>query len=248
MCASKYIFRYNSQIFIFTWSQPKFKKKGSNEPIQVLPKQTTTHQQQFKIHIGYSQPGKEAMLGGGESWMKNKTRELLVYKHSVSTPTFLFMLPTLLHLSLGICSIWLGRCICFFLLQALHVQLSSPCSLGARSQQSHLWSLSCSWLHNVHCSSNSSISIWWKGRMKCILMQENSWLQWSLNWLGDPAESSAGPFTCFGWTMTEPLSHQTITNVTPHYIPMVRYLIQTSKSIAGINTRAVLAQEWVWLQ
>lgn len=26
--------------------------------------------------------------------MKNKTRELLVYKHSVSTPTFLFMLPT----------------------------------------------------------------------------------------------------------------------------------------------------------
>lgn len=53
----------------------KKKKKGSNEPIQVLPKQTTTHQQQFKIHIGYSQPGKEAMLGGGESWIKNKTRE-----------------------------------------------------------------------------------------------------------------------------------------------------------------------------
>lgn len=118
------------------------------------------------------------MLGGGESWIKNKTRELLVYKHSVSTPTFLFMLPTLLHLSLGICSIWLGRCICFFLLQALHVQLSSPCSLGARSQQSHLWSQRCSWLRNVHCSCNSSLLKFCENaEMKCILVQENSWLQ-----------------------------------------------------------------------
>lgn len=99
---------------------------------------------------------KQQCWGGGENWIKNKTKKLLVYKHSVSTPTFLFMLLTLLHLSLGICSIWLWRCICFFMLQALHVQMSSTCLLKAMIWQSHLLHYICLWLKNMYCSYNSS--------------------------------------------------------------------------------------------